>query len=240
MSGVDLHWFLPINGDSRQLVGGGHGVGTGSAGLLRQASLDYLASVARRRPSRSGSPPHSRRPALWCEDAWLTTAMLVAAHRAVEVPRRLPPRVRLADPRGATGRDLPTAFAGTAAAQRRHRWRGAGAARLRRLPRQGRPLPEDGGVPATSCAALWRGETVDHDGVHIQVEGAFLDRLPDPVPSVYFGGSSPAAGEVAARARRRLPHLGRAARAGRARRSRGSARSRPARPARSASASGCT
>ena len=25
---ITLHWFLPTNGDSRQLVGGGHGLGT--------------------------------------------------------------------------------------------------------------------------------------------------------------------------------------------------------------------
>ena len=46
--------------------------------------------------------------------------------------------------------------------------------------------------------ALWWGETVDHHGEHLRVEGAFLDRLPDPVPPVYFGASSPAAGDVAA------------------------------------------
>jgi alkanesulfonate monooxygenase len=46
--------------------------------------------------------------------------------------------------------------------------------------------------------ALWRGETVDLAGEHVHVEGAFLDRLPDPVPPIYFGGSSPAAGEIAA------------------------------------------
>ena len=45
--------------------------------------------------------------------------------------------------------------------------------------------------------ALWWGETVDHHGEHLRVEGAFLDRLPDPVPPVYFGGSSPVAGDVA-------------------------------------------
>ena len=76
MSGVDLHWFLPINGDSRQLVGGGHGVGTGSAGLLRQASLDYLASVAQA-AEQVGFTAARTPTGLWCEDAWLTTAMLV-------------------------------------------------------------------------------------------------------------------------------------------------------------------
>jgi alkanesulfonate monooxygenase len=47
--------------------------------------------------------------------------------------------------------------------------------------------------------ALWAGEEVDFDGKHLRVEGARLHRLPDPVPPVYFGGTSPAAGEVAAR-----------------------------------------
>jgi alkanesulfonate monooxygenase len=46
---------------------------------------------------------------------------------------------------------------------------------------------------------LWRGETVTHDGAHLQVEAARLSRLPDPVPPVYFGGSSGAALPVAAR-----------------------------------------
>jgi alkanesulfonate monooxygenase len=46
--------------------------------------------------------------------------------------------------------------------------------------------------------ALWRGEKVDFSGSHVEVEGAELGRLPDPVPEIYFGGSSSAAGEVAA------------------------------------------
>jgi alkanesulfonate monooxygenase len=45
---------------------------------------------------------------------------------------------------------------------------------------------------------LWRGETVTKQGRHLQVEGAKLSRLPDPIPDVYFGGSSAAAGPVAA------------------------------------------
>jgi alkanesulfonate monooxygenase len=45
---------------------------------------------------------------------------------------------------------------------------------------------------------LWRGETVSHHGEHLRVEGARLARRPDPVPDLYFGGSSAAAGPVAA------------------------------------------
>jgi alkanesulfonate monooxygenase len=47
--------------------------------------------------------------------------------------------------------------------------------------------------------SLWRGETVTFHGEHLQVEDAVLDQIPDPVPEIYFGGSSPAAGTVAAR-----------------------------------------
>ncbi|MFI6702459.1 LLM class flavin-dependent oxidoreductase [Streptomyces sp. NPDC050509] len=46
---------------------------------------------------------------------------------------------------------------------------------------------------------LRAGETVTYPGEHLRVEDAHLARVPDPVPPVYFGGSSPAAGEVAAR-----------------------------------------
>jgi alkanesulfonate monooxygenase len=46
---------------------------------------------------------------------------------------------------------------------------------------------------------LWRGETATAEGRHLRVEGARLARLPEPVPDIYFGGSSHAAGPVAAR-----------------------------------------
>src|SRR5437588_221487 len=51
----------------------------------------------------------------------------------------------------------------------------------------------------TVVRGLWRGERVSLDGSHIRVDDAALSRVPDPVPDVYFGGSSPAAGRVAAR-----------------------------------------
>jgi alkanesulfonate monooxygenase len=46
---------------------------------------------------------------------------------------------------------------------------------------------------------LWRGETVTASEGYLRVEAARLTRLPEPVPDVYFGGSSHAAGPVAAR-----------------------------------------
>ena len=45
---------------------------------------------------------------------------------------------------------------------------------------------------------LWAGDVVDYEGTHIRVEQGALGRQPDPIPPVYFAGSSPAALEVAA------------------------------------------
>jgi alkanesulfonate monooxygenase len=45
---------------------------------------------------------------------------------------------------------------------------------------------------------LWAGEEVTYAGTHLRVDRARLQQLPDPIPEIYFGGSSPAAGEVAA------------------------------------------
>jgi alkanesulfonate monooxygenase len=47
--------------------------------------------------------------------------------------------------------------------------------------------------------ALWAGETLTYDGKHLRVEGAVLHQVPDPLPQIYFGGSSPAAAQVAAK-----------------------------------------
>ncbi len=44
----------------------------------------------------------------------------------------------------------------------------------------------------------WSGQPFDFDGTYYQVEQATVMRPPDPVPGVYFGGSSAAAGPVAA------------------------------------------
>jgi len=41
-----FHWFLPTNGDGRDIVGGGHGVATGAAGAIRPPSVEYLGQIA--------------------------------------------------------------------------------------------------------------------------------------------------------------------------------------------------
>ena len=70
------------------------------------------------------------------------------ADRAAEVPRRVPPRLPLADARGADGGDVPADLRRAAAAERRRRRRRHRAAALRRLPHEGRALRAGGRVPA--------------------------------------------------------------------------------------------
>ncbi|SDK64119.1 LLM class flavin-dependent oxidoreductase, partial [Streptomyces indicus] len=45
----------------------------------------------------------------------------------------------------------------------------------------------------------WSGSPYDFTGEHYRVDGALTALPPDPLPQIFFGGSSPAAGPVAAR-----------------------------------------
>ncbi|WP_433559853.1 LLM class flavin-dependent oxidoreductase [Pseudonocardia xinjiangensis] len=193
---LTAHWFLPTYGDGRQLVGGGHGVDVGSAGGVRPASIGYLTQVARA-AEQVGFAGALTPTGAWCEDAWLTTAMLVAETERLKFLVAFRP-----------GSVSPTLAAQMAATYQRH----SGGRLLLNVVTGGEPLEQraygdfldkDARYRRTGeflqvVRALWRGEKVDLEGEHVHVEGAFLNRLPDPVPPVFFGGSSPIAGEIAA------------------------------------------
>ena len=66
-----FHWFLPTYGDSRNLVAGGHG--TAMQGD-RPATLRYLRQICAAAED-NGFEAVLTPTGLWCEDAWLTTAM---------------------------------------------------------------------------------------------------------------------------------------------------------------------
>ena len=72
---LTFHWFLPTYGDSRDIVGGGHGVAVGTAGGARPATVAYLGQIART-AEQLGFVGALTPTGAWCEDAWLTTAML--------------------------------------------------------------------------------------------------------------------------------------------------------------------
>lgn len=44
---LKFHWFLPTYGDSRFIVGGGHGLPAGVARGDRRATIGYLSSIVR-------------------------------------------------------------------------------------------------------------------------------------------------------------------------------------------------
>ncbi|WP_182905447.1 LLM class flavin-dependent oxidoreductase [Microbispora sp. H13382] len=194
---LTFHWFLPTYGDSRHLVGGGHGTDITTAGGDRPASLAYLGQIVRA-AEQLGFEGALTPAGAWCEDAWLTTAMLVAGSERLKFLVAFRP-----------GLLSPTLAAQMAATFQRH----SGGRLLVNVVTGGEDheqraygdfLTKDERYERTDefltvVRALWRGERVTLAGRHVGVTDAALSRVPSPVPAVYFGGSSPAAGRVAAR-----------------------------------------
>ncbi|WP_395107910.1 LLM class flavin-dependent oxidoreductase [Actinomadura sp. SCN-SB] len=194
---LTFHWFLPTYGDSRYIVGGGHGLPAGAAGGDRPASLGYLTQLVRA-AEEVGFEGALTPTGAWCEDAWLTTALLVEASERLRFlvafrPGLLSPT--LAAQMAATyqwhsgGRLLLNVVTGGEAHEQRAY--GDFLTKAERYARTDEFLH--------IVRSLWRGERVGFEGAHLRVENARLVRVPDPVPPIYFGGSSPEAGQVAAR-----------------------------------------
>ncbi|MET8244427.1 LLM class flavin-dependent oxidoreductase [Streptomyces sp. NPDC005202] len=194
---LTFHWFLPTNGDSRHVVGGGHGTPATATGRDRPPTVAYLTQIARAAEDL-GFVGALTPTGAWCEDAWLTTAMVsqnterlkfLVAFRPGFVSPTLAAQMASTFQRQTGGRLLLNVVTGGES----HEQRAYGDfldkdARYRRT-----------GEFLQIVRQLWEGKTVDLHGEHLRVEDAKLARVPDPVPEVYFGGSSPIAGEVAAR-----------------------------------------
>ncbi|MDV6270988.1 LLM class flavin-dependent oxidoreductase [Rhodococcus globerulus] len=193
---LDFHWFLPTYGDSRLIVGGGHGTPAGVAGGDRRASISYLSSIVRA-AEEFGFVGALTPTGAWCEDAFLTTAMLareseklafLVAFRPGLISPTLAAQMAATFSRHAPGRILLNVVTGGEA----HEQRSYGD----HLGKDDRYARADEFLSVVR--RLWAGETVTHKGRFLDIEGATLPSLPDPVPPLYFGGSSPAAGPVAA------------------------------------------
>ncbi|MEU6485494.1 LLM class flavin-dependent oxidoreductase [Streptomyces sp. NPDC046887] len=197
MSRLTFHWFLPTNGDSRHVVGGGHGTAVTASGADRPPTVGYLSQIARAAEDLGFTGALTPTGA-WCEDAWLTTAMVsrhteklkfLVAFRPGFVSPTLAAQMAATFQRHSGGRLLLNVVTG-------------GESREQRA--YGDFLDKDARYARTDeflhiVARLWEGGTVDHTGEHLRVADARLARVPEPRPEIYFGGSSPAAGEVAAR-----------------------------------------
>jgi alkanesulfonate monooxygenase len=196
MADLRFHWFLPTQGDGRGLIETGEAPPPGVAGGLREASISYLTRVATAAEDL-GFEAALTPTGGWCDDAWVVTAMLS------ETSERL--KFLIAFRPGMVSPTLAAQMAATFQWHSRGRLllnvvTGGDADEQRAF---GDFLPKDERYRRTAefleiVRRLWAGERVDFEGEHLRVEGATIHRLPEPAPPLYFGGSSPAAGEVAA------------------------------------------
>ncbi|GAA4696184.1 LLM class flavin-dependent oxidoreductase [Nocardioides conyzicola] len=193
---LKFHWFLPTNGgDGRQVVAGGHGVSAGAAG--RPASVPYLGQIARS-AEQLGFDAALTPTGAWCEDAWVSTAMISSLSERLKFLVAFRP--------GLTSPFLSAQMAGTFQNLSGGRLLlnvvTGGESHEQRM--YGDFLDKDGRYERCEeflhvVRSLWAGETVTYDGRYYQLENATLDQIPDPLPEIYFGGSSEAAGRVAAK-----------------------------------------
>ncbi|MEU6916709.1 LLM class flavin-dependent oxidoreductase [Streptomyces olindensis] len=194
---LTFHWFLPTNGDSRHVVGGGHGSPATASGRDRPPTVAYLSQIARA-AEEVGFAGVLTPTGAWCEDAWLTTAMVsqhterlkfLVAFRPGLISPTLAAQMAATFQRQTGGRLLLNVVTG--GENQEQRAFGDFLDKDSRYRRTGEFLQ--------IVRELWEGKSVDLHGEHLRVQDAALARVPDPVPQVYFGGSSPIAGEIAAR-----------------------------------------
>lgn len=194
---IRLHWFLPTSGDGRTIVERFHANRSAGPAAQRDPDLDYLAQVARA-AERQGFEGVLTPTGTWCEDAWLTTAALIrettrlkflVAFRPGVISPTLAAQMAGTFQRLSDGRVLLNIVTGGDAVEQRRfgDWHDHDA----RYARTNEFL--------TIVRGVWSGEPFSFTGEHLRVEGATTLAAPDPVPPIYFGGSSPAALPVAAR-----------------------------------------
>jgi alkanesulfonate monooxygenase len=195
---LTFDWFLPTSGDGRTIVGRGHGIPrAGASGAQRLPDLDYLGQVARS-AEQLGFAAVLTPTGTWCEDAWLATAALIGetsrlkflvAFRPGLISPTLAAQMAATYQRLSRGRLLLNVVTGGQADEQRRF--GDHLSHDERYARTGEFL--------AIVRGAWTGTPFDFDGKYYQVTGATTMRPPEPVPGVFFGGSSAAAGPVAAK-----------------------------------------
>ncbi len=187
---MEAFWFFPTFGDGRYL---GTPIGARSITLtyLQQiaAAIDDLGYTGALLPTGRG-----------CEDAWVTASLLAPATKKLKFLVAVRPglttpgqaaRMTATLDRFSEGRVLINVVAGGDAEE---------------LAGDGITLDHDGRYELTDeflevWRRLLRRERVAFEGKHIQSHGGQLSVYPvqKPYPALYFGGSSPAAHDVAAK-----------------------------------------
>lgn len=190
---MQVFWFIPTHGDSRYL---------GTAKGARQLTHDYLQQVAIAADSLGydGALIPTGRS---CEDPWVVAASLIPVTRKLKFLVAVRPglhqpslaaRMTATFDRLSGGRLLINLVTGGDQAELEgdgvfldHAQRYAQSAEFLRIWRE-------------ILARSHEGQSLDFEGEHLSVKGAKLlfPPLQRPHPPVYFGGSSPAAHELAA------------------------------------------
>jgi alkanesulfonate monooxygenase len=199
---IHLHWYLPTNGDSREILGSGddsHLAVGPSASRIRPPTIAYLGEVART-AELLGFEAVLTPTGTWCEDAWITTAALtqvtsrlkfLVAFRPGFISPTLAAHQAATFQRISGGRLLLNIVTGGDPVEQARF--GDHLTHDQRYHRTGEFLEVLRGVSTAS-----REDTFDFTGDHYQISGARIDFGDWDPPQVFFGGASPAAEEVAA------------------------------------------
>jgi alkanesulfonate monooxygenase len=197
---VSLHWFLPTNGDSRADLSLGNAVGAAGSRVVdgsseRAPDVAYMGQIARS-AEQLGFDAALMPTSSWCEDGWVMGAglsqvterfrFLIAFRPGLTSPT-LAAHMAATFQRVSGGRLLLNVVTGGDDSEQRRF--GDPLGKEQRYERCGEFLH--------IVRELWTGETVNFHGRHYDIEDARI--IPAPRwPELYFGGSSPAALEVAA------------------------------------------
>jgi alkanesulfonate monooxygenase len=197
---IHVHWYLPTNGDSREIVGAGERSPdmVPATTDFRAPTVDYLGQVARS-AEQLGYEAVLTPTGTWCEDAWIFTAALS------QVTKRLKFLVAFRP-----GFISPTLTAHQAATFQRI----SGGRLLLNVVTGGDPLEQrkfgdhldhDQRYQRTEeFLAVLRGVSgaqspFSFSGEHYQIENAGIGFGAYALPPIFFGGASPAAERAAAR-----------------------------------------
>jgi alkanesulfonate monooxygenase len=187
---MELFWFFPTFGDGRYL---GTSIGA------RTITLEYLLQIATA-IDELGYTGALLPTGRGCEDAWVTASLLAPATKRLKYLVAVRPglttpgqaaRMTATLDRFSNGRVLINVVAGGDAEE---------------LAGDGITLDHDERYELTDeflevWRGLLRGERVQFEGKHVKALGGQLSVMPvqQPYPPLYFGGSSPAAHDVAAK-----------------------------------------
>jgi alkanesulfonate monooxygenase len=197
---IHVHWYLPTNGDSRDIVGSGDRSQDTLSGItgFRAPTVDYLGQVARS-AEQLGYEAVLTPTGTWCEDAWIFTAALtqvttrlkfLVAFRPGFISPTLAAHQAATFQRVSGGRLLLNVVTGGDPVEQR---------------RFGDYLDHDQRYQRTEeFLAVLRGVSggqrpFSFSGQHYDIENADIRFGCYALPPVFFGGASPAAERTAAR-----------------------------------------